>query len=103
MEGRQMMSDTIESTARPIWVPTGDLTIFEVDQFHHELVTLLEADGPIELDLSHIERVDGAGMQLITAASRCHRFRITKIPSGLSEMLATAGCHGLAAWKSNGG
>ncbi len=96
MEGRQMTSDTIESTARPSWAPTGDLTIFEVDQFHHELVTLLvtlpEADGPIELDLSHIERVDGAGMQLIMAASRCNRFRITQIPSEISKVLATAGC-----------
>ena len=79
------------ATENPSWVPTGDLTIFEVDRFHQAFVTLPDSDGPIEVDLSHLERVDGSGMQLILAASRWHRVHLTQMPSEVSIALVTAG------------
>ena len=70
----------------------GDLTIFEAAEFHETLVKLVRKDGPLELDLSSIERVDSSGIQLMLAASRENRFSITGMTEAVNQKLASVGC-----------
>lgn len=77
---------------QPILVPTGDLTIFEAAEFRDSLVTLLGNNGPVELDLSGIQRMDGAGLQLVLAATRYERCSLTKIEDPVRDMMELVGC-----------
>lgn len=56
--------------------PLGDLTIFEAAQFHEDLSTLQRQEGPLELDLSEVDRMDSSCVQLIVAATRTGRLRV---------------------------
>ena len=47
----------------------GDLTIFEASQFHDDLKILHQQEGPLELDLSEVDRMDSSCVQLIVAAT----------------------------------
>ncbi len=49
--------------------PIGDLTIFEAAQLHEDLCTLLQQEGPVELDLSEANGMDSSCVQLIVAAT----------------------------------
>jgi len=49
--------------------PIGDLTIFEAAQFHQDLGTLFQQEGPLELDLSEANGIDSSCVQLIVAAT----------------------------------
>ena len=86
-----MTSDTTDSTARPTLVPTGDVTIFEAAEFRDSVVTLLMHDGPVELDLSGIERVDGAGIQLVLAAERHGRCQVTRMSPSIRRAFEELG------------
>ncbi|MGD9849785.1 MAG: STAS domain-containing protein [Nitrospirales bacterium] len=63
--------------------PVGDLTIFEAAKFHEELVLLNQGEGGLELDLSGVEHLDSSCVQIIVAATRSGRLRLT----GYSEEL----------------
>jgi len=56
--------------------PIGDLTIFEAAQFHEDLSILQEQEGPLELDLSQVDRMDSSCVQLIVAATRSGRLTL---------------------------
>ena len=56
--------------------PIGDLTIFEAAQFHEDLWTLQKQEGPLELDLSEVDRMDSSCVQLIVAATRSGRLTL---------------------------
>ncbi len=56
--------------------PIGDLTIFEAGQFHDDLNALYQQEGPLELDLSEIDRMDSSCVQLIVAATRSGRLTL---------------------------
>ncbi len=56
--------------------PIGDLTIFEAAQFHEDLSTLQKQEGPLELDLSEVDRMDSSCVQLIVAATRSGRLTL---------------------------
>ncbi len=56
--------------------PIGDLTIFEAAQFHEDLSTLQGQEGPLELDLSEVDRMDSSCVQLIVAATRSGRLTL---------------------------
>jgi len=45
--------------------PTNDLTIFEATEFRNSLVTLLSQEGPVSLDLSHVQQMDSSCMQIL--------------------------------------
>ncbi len=75
----------------PILAPTGELTIFEAASFRDSLVTLLGNDGSVELDLSSIQLMDGAGIQLVLAAKRYERCSLTKVEGKLQEMMELMG------------
>ncbi len=62
--------------ADSILKPIGDLTIFEASQFHEDLQSLHQQEGPLELDLSEIDRMDSSCVQLIVAATRSGRLTI---------------------------
>ena len=79
------------STEPTVCAPSGEVTIFEASAFRDSLVTLLGNDGPVELDLSSIQLMDGAGMQLVLAAKRYERCSITKVEGKLQEMMELMG------------
>ncbi len=56
--------------------PTGPFTIAEVAEVRSQLQSRLAQGGPVTLDLSSVERVDTAGLQLIVAAARTGRVAI---------------------------
>ncbi len=62
--------------ADSILKPIGDLTIFEAGQFHEDLNALHQQEGPLELDLSEIDRMDSSCVQLIVAATRSGRLTL---------------------------
>ncbi|MCA9472428.1 MAG: STAS domain-containing protein [Nitrospirales bacterium] len=72
--------------------PEGDLTIFEAADFRDALLTLLEHEGPVELDLAGVERVDSSGIQMLVAAARQDRFSVTGMSSAVNEKVASIGC-----------
>lgn len=57
--------------------PIGDLTIFEATQFHEDLHALHQEEGPLQLDLSEVDRMDSSCVQLIVAATRSGRLTLT--------------------------
>ncbi len=63
---------TTDATLKPI----GDLTIFEASQFHEDLYTLHQQEGPLELDLSEVDAMDSSCVQLIVAATRSGRLTL---------------------------
>ncbi len=56
--------------------PLGDLSIFEASQFHEDLQSLHRQEGPLELDLTEIDRIDSSCVQLIVAATRSGRLTV---------------------------
>ena len=60
------------STLRPM----GDLTIFEAAKFHADLVALHQRDGPLQLDLTEVSRMDSSCVQLTVAATRSGRLTL---------------------------
>lgn len=65
--------------------PTGDLTIFEVEDFKKALIKLFQNEGLVSLDLAQVGRVDTAAIQLLWAARKEGRMFVT----GMSEDLRT--------------
>ena len=72
--------------------PEGDLTIFEAADFREALLSLSKQDGPIELDMVDVERVDSSGIQLMVAASHDGRLAITGMTPSVSDKIASVGC-----------
>lgn len=72
----------MEENSRQL-TPTGDLTIFEVEDFKKALVKLFQNDGLVSLDLSQVGRVDTAAIQLLWAARKEGRMFV----AGMSENL----------------
>lgn len=62
--------------ADAILKPIGDLTIFEASQFHEDLQSLHKQEGPLELDLSEIDRMDSSCVQLVVAVTRSGRMTV---------------------------
>ncbi len=79
---------------------SGDVTIFEVASFLDALVTLvtLRTNGdPVELDLSGVERMDTAGIQLVLAACRSGRITVRGMTPCVREAVMRLGCPELAS------
>jgi anti-anti-sigma regulatory factor len=72
----------VEENPRQL-TPTGDLTIFEVEDLKKSLVKLFQNDGLVSLDLAQVGRVDTAAIQLLWAARKEGRMFVT----GMSEDL----------------
>ncbi|HJV25007.1 MAG TPA: STAS domain-containing protein [Aromatoleum sp.] len=72
-EVRAMNSSTLSDAVneRPTrFRPEGELTIYTVAERHRELMSALEAGRAVDLDLSAVNEVDCAGLQLLILATR---------------------------------
>ena len=88
------MSDVSEDVAVPehnILKVVGDLTIFEVGKFHQELILLNQQEGPLEVDLSTVDRIDSSAVQVMVAATRSGRLRLTGYSQELQERFEQIG------------
>ncbi|HRI37549.1 MAG TPA: STAS domain-containing protein [Nitrospira sp.] len=74
--------------------PTGDLTIFEAGEFKEALRKLMTNEGLVSLDLSNIDRVDTAAIQLMLAARKQARMLVMGIPQELQDKLKQLGFTG---------
>ncbi len=77
--------------ADSILKPIGDLTIFEAGQFHEDLNSLHQQEGPLELDLSEIDRMDSSCVQLIVAATRSGRLTLQGYSSHIRDRFEQIG------------
>ena len=77
--------------ADSILKPIGDLTIFEAGQFHEDLNALHQQAGPLELDLSEIDRMDSSCVQLIVAATRSGRLTLKGYSSHIRDRFEQIG------------
>ena len=87
--------DIHERSGVSVLHPDGELTIFEAAMFKEALQTLCTHEGPIELDLSDIERVDSSGIQLMVAAIQNSQLVIAGMTDAVSEKVAAIGCANL--------
>lgn len=88
------MTDVSENVVVPehnILKVVGDLSIFEVGKFHEELVLLNQQEGPLEVDLSQVDRIDSSAVQVIVAATRSGRIRLTGYSQELQERFEQIG------------
>ena len=74
--------------------PIGDLSIFEAGEFKEALVKLMANEGLVSLDLSNVDRVDTAAIQLMLAARKQARMLVMGIPEDLQDKLKQLGFTG---------
>ncbi|HBH81358.1 MAG TPA: hypothetical protein DDY39_16160 [Nitrospira sp.] len=74
--------------------PTGDLSIFEAGEFKEALVKLMANEGLVSLDLSNVDRVDTAAIQLMLSARKQARMLVMGIPKDLQDKLKQLGFTG---------
>lgn len=83
------MSNTSTSTT---WFPTGSLTIERAAQAREELLARVSVNSPFTVDLSQVERIDTAGLQLLLSAKGTGLCTVTGLPDQLKTKLAHIGC-----------
>ncbi len=71
--------------------PTGDLSIFEAGEFKEALLKLMANEGLVSMDLSEVDRVDTAAIQLMLSARKQARMLVMGIPQDLQEKLKRLG------------
>lgn len=74
--------------------PIGDLSIFEAGEFKEALMKLMANEGLVSLDLSNVDRVDTAAIQLMLAARKQARMLVMGIPEDLQDKLKQLGFTG---------
>ncbi len=87
--------DVVTRGGSRVLSPKGDLTIFEAAEFREALLVLHEKEGPIELDLSQVQRMDSSGVQLVVAACRRGRLGITGMTPAIPNKFQAVGCEPL--------
>lgn len=70
---------------------TGDLSIFEAGEFKEALLKLMANEGLVSLDLSGVDRVDTAAIQLLLSARKQARLLVMGIPQDLQDKLKQLG------------
>lgn len=88
-----MSTDQIASSLKP----SGALTIAEVAEFRSMLVSRLVQDGPVIVDLSAVDAIDTAGLQVLAAAKRTGRLTIEQANESVRK---TAQAVGLQMFES---
>uniref|UniRef100_UPI0039BD49A3 STAS domain-containing protein n=1 Tax=Nitrospira sp. BLG_1 TaxID=3395883 RepID=UPI0039BD49A3 len=71
-----------------------DLSIFEAGEFKEALVKLMANEGLVSLDLSNVDRVDTAAIQLMLSARKQARMLVMGIPQDLQDKLKQLGFTG---------
>lgn len=70
------MSTVDVDVARRRMILRGDVTIFEVAELHEALLALSRHDGPIDVDLSAVDHLDSAAIQVLLVAVRSVPVRV---------------------------
>jgi anti-sigma B factor antagonist len=66
-----MMTIHLDSSGRhPVAKIEGELSIYTAEQLKTPLYALLQQHTELELDLSAVSEIDGAGLQILIAAKR---------------------------------
>jgi len=92
IEGEMQEDQGVEGlSADSMLKPIGDLTIFEASQFHADLCSLHKQEGPLELDLTEIDRMDSSCVQLIVAATRSGRVTLKGYSSQIRDRFEQIG------------
>lgn len=81
-----------EKEGKQSLIPEGDLTIFEAATFREALVNLHRYEGPLELDLSLVERMDSSGVQLILAGIQRGGVTLVGVKPNHREQFDRVGC-----------
>ncbi len=86
-------NDTLQANAENPrhLAPTGELSIFEVGEFKDALMKLMANEGLVSLDLSGVDRVDTAAIQLMLSARMQARMLVMGIPQDLQDKLKQLG------------
>lgn len=71
--------------------PLGDLTIFEAAQFHADLVSLHQQEGPLQIDLGAVNCMDSSCVQLLVAATRSGRVTVQGYSSRIRDKFEQIG------------
>jgi anti-anti-sigma factor len=88
---QSMTDDTTNTSGCKVLELKGDLTISEVTAAHENIVSeLSNQNGTIILDVSGVDAVDAAGLQLIIAAQRSGA-KISSISPALEKVAAILG------------
>ncbi len=82
---------TKDRSSEAVFKPSGDLTIFEAEQFHADLIALQQQEGPLELNLADVEQIDSSCVQLIVASTRCGRLKVMGISNKVRERFEKVG------------
>lgn len=77
------------------YAPTSDLSIFEATEFRDRLVTLLSQDGPVTVDVSCVQQIDSACIQILLAARRSGRLTVAGISDQFRLKAMQLGCREL--------
>lgn len=82
----------MSATANPQSVqPSRHLTIADVVDFRSTLHTQLAQGAPVVLDLSAVEQIDSAGLQLLVAAVRTGRVTIGAMNETVAQAVRQVG------------
>ncbi len=79
------------TSRQSVFVPKGDLTIFEVSDFKQALLTHLSQDGPVTLDLKEVRQIDTSAIQAIMSAHRSGRLTVAGIPDKVKDQMGRLG------------
>ncbi|GJL57191.1 MAG: hypothetical protein NPIRA03_00480 [Nitrospirales bacterium] len=71
--------------------PLGDLTIFEAAQFHADLMSLHQQEGPLRIDLGAVNYMDSSCVQLLVAATRSGRVTLQGYSSRIRDKFEQIG------------
>lgn len=71
--------------------PIGDLTIFEAEQFHADLLALHRQEGVLRIDLGEVNAMDSSCVQLMVAATRSGRVTVYGYSSRIREAFEQIG------------
>ena len=71
--------------------PVGDLTIFEVGTLREDIKQALSAHPQVELDLSEIDKLDAAAIQVLIAVRRSEHCPLTGITDAIRTRMIDLG------------
>lgn len=71
--------------------PVGDLTIFEVGALCEDVKQAMAAHPQVELDLSEIDKLDAAAVQLLIAVRRSEHCTLTGVTDPIRTRMTDLG------------
>ena len=93
------ISDSTTAQGLCKWVIDEDLTIYEIEQIKKGLSDDIDIYENFELDLSNVNEIDSAGIQLLLALKHAltketKKFTLTSVSISVSQLMNTYGIGG---------